>query len=192
MHIHNRLITNGDGCRFITIARHTQKRACSNDIIATVKAKELQSGSCLRTILNLIENDNRITWDKLHLWSQKCRHHHSEMLHFQGTRKNGLGIGILKEIYVDDVFVISLGKLNSSKCLATLTAALDNYGFVVLCRFPLLKLGYYLTSKHPNPLILRNRYNSIINFFKRLIWVIYNFFKRLSEVTQNFFKGVLN
>ena len=64
IHLLNVFVSDRHRLRFFPVTSHTEQRARGNDIESAVQLEKLQSRPSLRTLLNFIKNNDRISRNK--------------------------------------------------------------------------------------------------------------------------------
>ena len=123
------------------------------------------------------------------LAAQQGGQHHHDCVHFQGPGKYRGIVWIFKKIQIHNIFIIFLCKVKDRKCLAALSAALDNQWLAIFCVFPVNQFLLNFPFQHDSFASLILFYFSIAesnNFFKGVLTQTENFFKRLLSASINF------
>ena len=131
-HINDGFVADRNGFwLFVSITLYPEQRTGADHIVPPIQLEKFQRSSRVRTILNLIQNQNRFACFKDRIFSHQRRQKHGNVVNFQRTGKNRSILRIDKKVQIDNVFIVLFCKIQNRERLAALSAPFENQWFVI-------------------------------------------------------------
>ena len=119
------LVADGKrGCIPERTKADTQQRAGTDNVKATILSKVLEGGARLGAFLDLVDEDEGVSWNESHVWHQK-RHTRVHVVRSQGLAKDAFECRLPHEVDRYVAFVLRPTKRLYGKRLADLPSAVD-------------------------------------------------------------------